>query len=212
MVVLSKADLPGDRGEAVARLARVALGAPVVAVSALHGEGLAELRRHVGPGRTAAFLGSSGVGKSTLINALLGEAALATSDVREGDDKGRHTTTHRSLWLLPEGGVVIDTPGMRELMPLADDDAVAGVFAEVDEVVVRCRFSNCRHAGEPGCAVSDALASGALDGGRYAAWEKAQREQAHLARKADARLAAEDRRKWKKLSRQARDRGRAKRP
>ena len=204
VVVLNKADLASDVAARVAETEAVAPGAPVVALSALEGNGLDALSPWLVPGHTIALIGSSGAGKSTLTNALLGEARQATGAVREEDSRGRHTTTHRELVPLPSGALLLDTPGMRELQLWGDDSGLEGAFPEVTELVARCRFSDCTHASEPGCAVLEALASGALDAARFAAWLKLQRELRYLAGRQDARIRAEDTAKWKAIHKEMR--------
>ena len=194
VVVLSKADLAPDvEGIRLAAQA-TAPGTDVVAASAISGEGLAELRGHLGPGRTVVFLGSSGVGKSSLVNALAGETLMATAAIREDDARGRHTTTRRQLLRLGDA-VVIDTPGLRELA-LADTDGLTSTFDDVDQVAAGCRFSDCRHEGEPGCAVRAALLEGRLSRDRFEAFRKLEREarRAELATDAVARRA--ERKRW----------------
>ena len=198
VVVLSKADLVEDPTALLAEVERVAIGATILTVSAIDGRGLDEVRARIGSGRTVAFVGSSGVGKSTLLNVLAGEDRAVVRDVRADDDRGRHTTTRRQLHILADGGLVLDTPGMRELA-MWDPDGVEQSFPEVDELVSSCRFGNCRHNGEPGCAVAAALGSGALDRGRYEAWQKLEREARHQLRRVDAMARAEERRKWKAI-------------
>lgn len=194
VVLLSKADLATDvdglRLEAMA----AAPGVQVIAVSAVTGEGIDAVRTHLGVGRTVVFLGSSGVGKSSLVNALAGAELLATSSIREDDARGRHTTTRRELVRLHDG-LVIDTPGLRELA-LADGDGLAEAFGDVDAIAGGCRFSDCRHRTEPGCAVRAALADGTLDRARLEAFRKLEREahRAELATNAVARKA--ERRRW----------------
>jgi len=161
-VVLNKSDLCGDAEARRQEAEAVAPGVEVLLASARLDTGLDELRAALAPGRTGAFLGSSGVGKSTMINRLLGEERLATQEVRAFDDRGRHTTTHRELIPLPGGGAVIDTPGLREVGLLGDEAALAQVFEEVSAVAADCRFADCRHEGEPGCAVQVALERGEL--------------------------------------------------
>jgi ribosome biogenesis GTPase len=175
VVLLTKTDLAEDVEPYLAEAESVTLGAcPVVAVSALTGDHLDDLRAFFDGNRTAVLLGSSGVGKSTIVNALLGEELLATQEVREDDQRGRHTTTHRQLVLLPTGGVVLDTPGMRELQ-LWDAD-LEQTFGDIEEIALRCRFSDCAHDREPGCAVREALLDGTLDRERWNSYLKLQRE------------------------------------
>ena len=198
-VALTKADL-GTDPEASLRAAReVAAGAPVVAVSARTGAGLDALLALLAPGRTAALLGPSGAGKSTLVNALLGDARQATREVREADRRGRHATTHRELFALPSGALLVDTPGLREL---ALWDASDGIAATYDEVAARasgCRFRDCRHEAEPGCAVRQAADAGDIDAGRLAAFEKLRREEEALEARRTLGPARAERLRWKRM-------------
>lgn len=173
VIVLTKSDLSPDVEAHMAEVALVAAGAEVVCTSGLLESGWDVLQPYLKPGVTVAFTGSSGVGKSTLINRLMGHEVLATGGLRN-DDKGRHVTTHRQLLILPNGAMVVDTPGIRELQ-LAGGDVAKG-FAEIDELAALCRFRDCKHQGEPGCAVQSALAEGTLDPGRYRSYEKLQKE------------------------------------
>jgi ribosome biogenesis GTPase len=209
-IVLTKADRLEDPWPLVAEVESVALGVPVHVVSAVTGQGCDALRARLQSGTTAVLLGSSGVGKSTLVNRWAGEELLATNETR-ADDEGRHTTTHRELILLPGGGIVIDTPGLRELQ-LWDvgQDALDATFADVEELAAECRFNDCSHSTEPGCAVLAALASGELDRDRFESWRKLQRELRAVAIRHDARLRREERRRWQIVVRDARARARAK--
>lgn len=154
--------------------------------------------------QVVAVIGSSGAGKSTLVNALLGEERQATGAVREDDSRGRHTTSNRQLVPLPAGAILLDTPGMRELLPWAGDEAVDEVFPDVAALAERCRFRDCRHESEPGCAVLAAVDDGTLDPGRIESWRKLQREQRWLAARSDARLRAAEEAKWKAITRSMR--------
>ena len=161
------------------------------------------------PGKTGALLGSSGVGKSSLTNRLLEREAFRTASIREDDARGRHTTTERQLERLPNGGLLIDTPGMRELAVFAEaDDATSG-FADVDELAARCRFGDCRHDNEPGCAVRAALADGTLSPERLEHAKKLERERTHQRMRTDARLQSEAKKKWRAVSRDVRARMKA---
>jgi ribosome biogenesis GTPase len=196
VVVLTKADLCDDVGARIAEVEGVAPAAPVLAVSSLSGDGLAQLAGHLAPGRTAVLLGSSGAGKSTLVNALAGEDLMATQAIREDDARGRHTTTHRELVLLPSGGMVLDTPGMRELGLWDADAGLEAAFADVADLAQGCRFADCRHDSEPGCAVQAALEAGRLPAGRLASFGKLQRELAHLQRQEDPRARQVQKKMW----------------
>jgi len=209
-IVLTKADRFDDVAEMVAEVEAVAVGVPVWVVSAVTGEGVDEVRAQIGPGRTAVLVGSSGVGKSTLVNRWLGEELLATSETREDDDEGRHTTTRRELLLLPGGGIVIDTPGIRELQlwDAATSGALEEAFADVEELAATCRFHDCAHGVEPGCAVQAALGDGSLPRERYASWQKLQRELRSIAIRTDARLRKEERKRWHQVTKEARTRTR----
>jgi ribosome biogenesis GTPase len=165
IVVLTKADLPDARG--VRDVARALAGtAPVIEVSRVDGRGVLDLRRHIPSGCTAALVGESGAGKSNLVNLVVGEAVQATGKVRERDAKGRHTTVAREMHRLPSGGVIIDTPGIRMVGLWAAEATLHRVFADIDELAVDCRFTNCGHTNEPQCAVRDAVAAGRLDARR----------------------------------------------
>jgi ribosome biogenesis GTPase len=200
VVVLTKADACADVEGLAAQVAAVAGAAPVIAVSAVTGVGLAALEAHLEPRRTAVLLGSSGVGKSTLLNALAGAELMATGGIRLNDERGRHTTTHRELVRLPSGALILDTPGMREL-GLIDAEAgvaaaFAGVEAEVEALAEGCRFKDCTHEKEPGCAVQAALADGRLETDRFEAWRKLQRELAHERVKVDPLARHAQQREW----------------
>jgi ribosome biogenesis GTPase len=211
-LVLTKADRfeDGDVATFVAAVETVAIGVPVWVVSAVTGAGVDPLRARVSSGVTAVLIGSSGVGKSTLVNRWLGRELMATQETRADDDEGRHTTTHRELLLLPGGGVVIDTPGIRELQ-LWDGggaEAVGETFADVEALAAACRFHDCAHGVEPGCAVQAALRDGTLPRERYASWQKLQRELHSIAVRADARLRREEKRKWQQRAKDGRSRAR----
>jgi ribosome biogenesis GTPase len=205
-IVLNKADLlsPAEIEERVRATEDVAPGVPVITVSAATGEGLAALEPRLRPGRTAALIGSSGVGKSTLVNRLLGQERQRTAEVRTHDSRGRHTTTHRELLRLPGGGLLIDTPGLRELQLWAAPDALDGAFADVDALAGSCRFADCRHAGEPGCAVTGAADAGTLSPARLESYRKLQRELRHLALRQDDRGRREEKEKWRAIHKAAR--------
>jgi ribosome biogenesis GTPase len=200
VVVLTKADRCSDIDGHVSAVTAVAPGVLVLAISAITGVGMDALAEHLGPGRTAAVLGSSGVGKSTLVNALLGIEALATAEVRS-DDRGRHTTTHRQLVLLPGGACIVDTPGMRELGLMDGGEGLNEAFADIDDIATDCRFSDCRHDREPGCAIVAAMGEGRLDTSRFTAWRKLEREAAST----EARRTAGSRAETRRLGRKYRD-------
>jgi ribosome biogenesis GTPase / thiamine phosphate phosphatase len=202
VVLLSKADLCDD--PEARRRDLEAFGSPVLVVSARTGDGLEQLAPWFVRGRTVALLGSSGVGKSTLINRLLGEDRLRTADVRASDDRGRHTTSNRQLLQLPGGALVIDTPGMRELQLWDVGSGVVASFDDVAALAELCRFGDCGHEAEPGCAVARAVASGELDGERLASFRKLQKELKHVAVMQDQRAQIEEKRRWKVIHKAAR--------
>jgi ribosome biogenesis GTPase / thiamine phosphate phosphatase len=207
-IVLTKADRLDDPWQLVADVEAVALGVPVHVVSAVTGQGCDALRARIQPGTTAVLLGSSGVGKSTLVNRFAGNELMAVTETRVDDDEGRHTTSHRELIVLPGGGLVIDTPGLRELQLWDRSDGVADAFADVEELAGECKFNDCAHTREPGCAVIAAVESGTLAGERLQSWRKLQKELRAIAIRHDARLRKEERRRWHLMTRDARTRTR----
>ncbi len=200
VVLLNKADVADDLDGLRVAAEAVAPGVDVRTLSALTGDGVERLAADYLPqGRTAVVLGSSGVGKSTLVNALVGSERQRTGAVRDDDSRGRHTTTHRELVRLPGGALLIDTPGIRSLAVTNAADGIDDAFADIAELASTCRFSDCRHESEPGCGVKAALADGRLAGERFASHRKLEREAAHVARANDPLLRAEERRKWKAI-------------
>jgi ribosome biogenesis GTPase len=208
VVVLTKRDLCPWFDEAMAEVETITFGLPVHAVSAVTGDGIDELHPYLAGNRTVALLGSSGVGKSTLVNRLAGQELLETQEIRS-DGRGRHTTTHRELVPLPGGGLVLDTPGLRELQLWDASEGVEASFDDIAAVAARCRFSDCAHETEPGCAVRAALAAGTLQRERLESYRKLQRELARLERRQDARARSEA---GKQMRREARQRRRTQRP
>ncbi|MEO5965463.1 MAG: ribosome small subunit-dependent GTPase A [Candidatus Limnocylindrales bacterium] len=200
VIVLNKTDVVADVDGFRVAAEAIAPGIGVRAVSALTGDGVEALAQaHLARGRTAVVLGSSGVGKSTLVNALLGSERQRTAAVREDDARGRHTTTHRELVRLPGGALLIDTPGIRSLGVAGASEGLEPAFADIAELALGCRFSDCRHDGEPGCAIASALADGRLSRDRLASHRKLEREAAHVARSTNPMLRAAERRKWKAI-------------
>jgi ribosome biogenesis GTPase len=202
LVVLTKADACPDLAAAVAEAEAAALGAPVLALSVRSGLGIAELHARLA-GSTAVLLGRSGAGKSTLVNVLVGEDVAATAEVRR-DGKGRHTTTHRELHALAGGGVLIDTPGLRAVFPHDAGVAAESAFGDVEELAAACRFADCGHAGEPGCAVAAAVADGELARERFAAWQRAEHDRIVFERRADPAALSAERRRHRSLNRSLR--------
>lgn len=211
IIILSKSDLCERVTDAINDVQAVAPGVPVHAISVVAGHGLQDLAQYFKRGRTVALLGSSGVGKSTLINHLTGIDHLKVQTVREHDDRGRHTTTHRELVLLPTGGLVLDTPGMRELQLWDGDESLHLVFDDIESLAANCFFTDCQHRDEPRCAIRAALQTGTIDAGRYQSYEKLQKELKYLARRQDKLSQITEKKKWKGLSRLATERARLKR-
>lgn len=199
VILLNKMDLADDLDSNIAEVEQVAFGVPVHAMSAIDRAGVDVVRRYLAPGVTGAFVGSSGVGKSTLINALAVESLMATSAVREDDSRGRHTTTYRQLFLLPQGGLLIDTPGMRELQMAGSGEGLSNAFADVEALASQCRFRDCSHNSEPGCAIRASIEDGSLDASRYAAYTKLQKEIAYNERRYSENRVAEERKRGREF-------------
>ena len=200
LIVLTKADLRADAQAVAAATRDVAIGVEVLAVSAATGEGMKALGERLIPGQTAVLVGSSGAGKSTLVNALAGAEIMDTGGIRLSDDRGRHTTTHREMVRLPGGALILDTPGMRELGLLDSDEGLAATFEDIDALAGQCRFHDCGHNNEPGCAINAALEAGTLDPGRWDSYRKLQREAAFVDRKEDRLARQAERQKWAQIS------------
>ena len=199
VIVLNKSDLCSDLEQKVREVRAVAGAVPVHVISCTASQGLEQLTAYLGVGVTAALLGSSGVGKSTLVNRILGEEAQRVREVRAGDSRGRHTTTSRELKVIPSGGMLIDNPGMRELRLGTAEEGLGSAFADIDSLAAGCRFSDCRHREEPGCAVRLALEEGALERGRFESYLKLQREIAYQVRKENLEEYRLEKERWKKI-------------
>nr|WP_263328525.1 ribosome small subunit-dependent GTPase A [Neobacillus sp. Marseille-Q6967] len=203
VIVLSKADLCKNIEEKIAEVESITFGGvPVIAISAETMNGFDRLTDYLEPGKTIALLGSSGVGKSTLTNRLLGEEKQLVQEIRLGADKGRHTTTHRELIQLPNGCVLMDTPGMRELQIWESSKGLSETFADIDQLSGTCRFRDCQHEDEPGCAVAAAIESGTLEPERLTSYFKLQKELSYIERKHDKRAQSDEKKHWKNINKQ----------
>ncbi|WP_443089776.1 ribosome small subunit-dependent GTPase A [Virgibacillus sp. MG-45] len=204
IIVLTKADQCSldDVEQAIEKIEEVAIGIPIVPISSITGQGLEQLVPYIEKGKTIVLLGSSGVGKSTLINVWMERDVQVTQTIREDDSKGRHTTTHRELFLLPNGAMVIDTPGMRELQLWDGDTALDTTFQDIEAFAEACKFRDCQHETEPGCRVQEAIAVGELSEGRYQSYLKLQRELAFEQRRQDQKAKLLEKSKWKQITKQ----------
>lgn len=198
VIVLNKADLHDDIEPFLEQVESVAMSVPTCTVSAKTSDGLDSLTGYVKRGQTVAFLGSSGVGKSSIINALLNEERLKIGELRKSDGRGRHTTTHRELIILPNGGIVIDTPGMREIQIWTDEDGLEKAFGDIEELALQCRFRDCKHESEPGCAIRKAIEKGTLDQKRFRNYLRLQKEIQHLKLRQDQKETRRINREWDK--------------
>ncbi|MDZ8054454.1 MAG: ribosome small subunit-dependent GTPase A [Aulosira sp. ZfuVER01] len=209
VIVLNKSDLCNSLEKFLAEVEAIATGVPIVVLSATNNQGFETLASYLQPGQTVALLGSSGVGKSTITNQLNRETVQAVQSVRQGDDRGRHTTTHRQLILLPTGGLIIDTPGMREIQIWAGDAGLQETFADIETLAQQCRFRDCQHHKEPGCAVQQALAEELLDYSRFLSYQKLQKELDYSARKQDQLAQLAEKERWKKIHKAMRQRNKS---
>lgn len=207
VIILSKADLCPDMNGKLKEVEGITFGAvPVIPISSETMSGLDNLQPYLMPGKTIALLGSSGVGKSTLTNRLLGLEKQLVQEIRLSDDKGRHTTTHREMILLPNGSILIDTPGMRELQLWESSEGLTETFTEIEKLATECRFRDCQHKDEPGCAVVRAIEEGIVSIERLTSYKKLQKELAFIERKTDKRAQAEVRKQWKNINKQIKQR------
>ncbi|MFA6308892.1 MAG: ribosome small subunit-dependent GTPase A [Clostridia bacterium] len=200
VVVLTKSDCCDDVADRVSTVNVTCPGVEVHTISCVTGEGIEKIRKYFVPGKTVALLGSSGVGKSTLVNTLAGKELLKTQEIREDDSRGRHTTSHRELLLLPRGGLILDTPGMRSLSLWEADSGIEVMFGDVEKLTELCRFHDCKHQNEPGCAIREALDTGKLEIKRWESWLKLQKELVHLEVKKEGKLRLQEKQWGKQIA------------
>jgi ribosome biogenesis GTPase len=200
VIILTKADLHQDPARFVTEVESVAIGVPIHLVSALDGEGLADLEAYLSPGQTTTMVGSSGAGKSTLVNRLYGETLQATGSISSSLGKGRHTTTTRDLIVMPRGGMVIDNPGIREIAFWDDDGGITVAFPEIERFAAKCRFSDCSHTHEPGCRVREAVAEGEISPCRLESYLKMKRELAYLSQRQHKSADRVEKERWKEVA------------
>lgn len=210
VIVLNKVDLCAESDARLSEVRAIAPSVPIITMSAMHKQGIALMNFYLGQGKTGCLLGSSGVGKSTIINALLDDDVQSTRTTRKDMDRGRHTTTHRELFVLPGGGLLMDTPGMRELQLWTDESSLSGTFEDIETLAAACRFRDCRHESEPDCAVQAALADGSLDAARYKSYLKLRREIRYLELRQDNSAARLEKMRWKKIHAQHKKNNRSK--
>ena len=199
VIILSKSDLCDDVENKLAQVKKISGNAKVLPISSIEHAGIDEVKQFFGDGETVVFVGASGAGKSTLINALLGKDLQVVKEVRIGDSKGKHTTTRRELIVFPEGGLLIDTPGLRELALWSSDNGFAVAFSEIETFGKECRYADCTHTHETNCAVKDAVASGQIPEEQYKNYLKLRKELEYLERRQDVNAAQEERRKWRSI-------------
>lgn len=204
VIILNKADACSEIEQCVADVEAIAPGVPLIVVSAVLNQGINELKNYIQPGLTVALLGSSGVGKSTIANLLMGEEIQPVQAVRRGDNRGKHTTTHRELFVLPDGGLMIDTPGMREIQIWATESSFEQTFTDIEMLAQKCRFRDCQHGHEPDCAVQNAILQGVLDERRFLNYQKLQKELDYLSQKQSQLKQLENKSKWKKIAKKIR--------
>lgn len=211
VLILSKADLVGDIFEKLALVQDAYPGTDVHAISSVKKAGIDELLPYFEGNKTAAVIGSSGVGKSTLINSILNWKKMEVSDISLYKDKGRHTTTHRELTLVPGGGLIIDTPGMREIQLWEGSEGLSELFGDIEQLALECKFTDCKHESEPGCAIKSAIKKGVLDEKRFKSYKKLLNEVSYFERKQDKKAQMEEKKKWKKISQFGKQIGKEKR-